>query len=66
MALATIYMVCTYNSIDPTDALKSMNVDIQAIYAITASVCQFYEKNVELWPPSITDLIIQISQHYSL
>ena len=64
IALTSIYMICIYSNIDPTEAFSSLNVNMKIVYSVCAQMCSFYETSIDFWPSSLTDTIILLSQQF--
>lgn len=64
IALTAVYMICIFNSINPEETFRRMQVDVGAIRKICSSLCRFYDRGMEPWPKTITDSIIVLSQQF--
>lgn len=64
IALTAVYMICIFNSINPEETFRRMQVDMGAIRKICSSLCRFYDRGMEPWPKTITDSIIVLSQQF--
>ena len=64
IALTAVYMICIFNSINPEETFRRIQVDMGAIRKICSSLCRFYDRGMEPWPKTITDSIIVLSQQF--
>lgn len=64
IALSSVYMICIYSNVDPTESFSKMCVDMNTIHSVCAQMCAFYESTNDFWPSSLTDILITLSQQF--
>ncbi|KAK8828197.1 hypothetical protein WA538_002710 [Blastocystis sp. DL] len=61
IAFTSVYMICTYNSVDPKEAFETMGINMDSLKVICSKICAFYSMGADLWPPSMSDIILSLS-----